>query len=42
MISLVTPFEYSLLMIGLLGSVLFGVIVGVGSVVWSSLKKRGK
>ncbi len=42
MISLVTPFEYGILMIGLLGSILFGLVVGVGSAVWSSLKKRGK
>lgn len=41
MISLVSPEAYSLLMLGLLGSILFGIVVGVWQAC-SSRKKGGK
>ena len=40
MISLITPSEYGVLMLGLVGSVIFGVLGGIGVYVWSSHKKR--
>ena len=42
MMTLITPFEYGILIIGLIASVVFGVVVGIGGAVWSSLRKRGK
>lgn len=39
MISLITPSEYGLLMLGLLGSLLFGFVGGI-VYLWSSHKKR--
>jgi fluoride ion exporter CrcB/FEX len=41
MISIVTPFEWGIFFVGLIGCVVFGLIAGVVST-WSLRRKRGK